>query len=78
MSEHLDGELGPGGRGRIEQHLHDCHKCRELLSSLRATVAGLARIGTGSRGPQEESVAPSVVAHVHEVLAREGGDGRPG
>ena len=78
MSEHLDDALDSGGRERVERHLHDCPKCRELLRSLRATVMGLARFGRGRNGSPEGSIAPTVIAHMHEELGRDPDDGRHG
>lgn len=76
MSEYLDGELSAEGRVRIERHLHDCPKCREILRSLRATVGGLARIRRGRPGPPGSTVAPAVLDRVREELEEEGEDGR--
>lgn len=39
VSEYVDGRLGPEERGRVEEHLAACARCRADLDSLRATVA---------------------------------------
>ncbi len=44
MSDYLDGELAPGGRGRLERHLSDCPECDRLLAGLRAVVSGLGHL----------------------------------
>lgn len=76
MSEYLDGGLGASGRERIERHLRDCHRCRELLRTLRGTVFALARLGGEPGGVGEETVAASVLAGVRQGLAKDEGDGR--
>jgi anti-sigma factor RsiW len=57
MSDYLDGELAPARRARMERHLGECAKCRQLLAGLRATVAALHRL----TGP-EDGVDPIAVA----------------
>ncbi len=74
MSAYLDGELSESGRGRIERHVHDCHRCRELLRGLRATIAALRGIGTGEDANEEADVAPRVLAGFRERVGGGGDD----
>jgi len=77
MSAYLNGELDRGPQGRIERHLHDCPKCRELLRTLRATVRGLARIRPRPPVAPERTVAAAILANVRKTLdGEEGDDGR--
>ncbi|MGD2080998.1 MAG: zf-HC2 domain-containing protein [Nitrospirota bacterium] len=41
LSEYLDGELPPGERRGVEQHLAACEGCRKELSELEATLGHL-------------------------------------
>ena len=44
LSEYIDGELEPGARDALEEHLAGCPTCTEELESLRATVLMLRRM----------------------------------
>ena len=35
LSRHVDGELSPDERGRVEEHLVACSDCREMLELFR-------------------------------------------
>ena len=76
MSEYLDGELGAGGRNRIERHVHDCPKCRELLHGLTSILRGLARFREDTQERPEPTVAPRVLAGLREELGKNEGDER--
>ena len=66
MSDYLDGELGPSGRGRIERHLGECERCRRLLEDLRRTVDGLHRLAAPDGGVDAARIAASVRAQLTE------------
>lgn len=70
MSEYIDDELTPEGRLRIDRHLHDCRRCRELLLGLRRMLAGLRR----QEDAAEPRVAPAVLAQVRRRIEEEGSD----
>lgn len=40
-SEYLDGELAERGRRRVERHVAICPQCRQVLDSLRRTIAAM-------------------------------------
>ena len=44
LSDYIDGELEPGARAVLEEHLAGCPSCTEELESLRATVLMLQRM----------------------------------
>ena len=44
LSDYIDGELEPGARDALEEHLAGCPSCSEELESLRATVLMLRRM----------------------------------
>ena len=75
MSAYLDGELSESGRDRIERHVHDCHRCRELLRGLRATIAALRGIAAGPSDGAGPGVAPEVLAGFRERVDWDGNDG---
>lgn len=66
MSAYLDGDLTAAGRERIERHVHDCGRCQELLSGLRATITALRGIGSDRAEDPEASVAPAILAGFRE------------
>lgn len=75
MSEYLDGEMAPADEHRLKEHVERCPRCHELLRGLRATVAGLARIGRDDASNSPPSVAASIAAHVRsEASEREDDD----
>ena len=47
LSAYLDGEITAQQRAEVDGHLHDCEKCREVLTELRsiiAVISGLPRV----------------------------------
>lgn len=64
LSPYLDGELEPGDRRRVEEHLHRCPECRRVLGTLRSTLEALLTL----RELPHASVAPGVI----DRLRREG------
>jgi anti-sigma factor RsiW len=66
MSEHLDGELAPAGRTRIEHHLGECAACRRLLADLRRILDGLHRLAPPSPGTNAPQIAAAVRARLSE------------
>lgn len=69
VSEYLEGDLDPSGRGRVERHTRDCPECDELLRELETMVAALGSM-RGSAGPD---IAAAVLARVHDRLDEEPG-----
>lgn len=41
LSAYIDGELDPGARGELEQHLETCAECRAVEKRLRGVVAAV-------------------------------------
>ena len=64
LSAYVDGELEPGDRRRVEEHLHFCPECRRVLETLRRTLESLLAL----RELPLASVAPGVI----DRLRREG------
>jgi len=44
LSPYIDGQLSPGEKDRVEEHIESCDACRRELESLRATVKLLHRV----------------------------------
>jgi anti-sigma factor RsiW len=63
LSDYVDGELERRLRWRVVRHLLLCRRCRAVLRSLRATIAGLRAIGRDEPAPDRET-ADSVVARI--------------
>ena len=51
MSAYLDHELPAAARARMERHVGDCPRCRQLLASLRRLVDGLHRLPAAASTP---------------------------
>ena len=66
LSDYVEGELKPRARRRIVGHLLMCRRCRAVLRSLKATIAGLNTIG-----PAEPAADPGVVDSVITRINRE-------
>jgi anti-sigma factor RsiW len=65
LSDYVDDELRPRERRRIIGHLLMCRRCRAVLRSLRATIAGLNAIGPAEPAP-DAGVADSVIARIRD------------
>jgi len=65
LADYLAGDLGSGGRGRIEGHLADCVECLAYLLGYRATVR------TVRQAYQSEDEMPSLLpaALVRAIIA---------
>jgi hypothetical protein len=63
LSEYLDGELPPGERRGVEQHLSGCEGCRKELSELEAALGHLASLSEVEPPP---FYAQSVMRRVRE------------
>jgi hypothetical protein len=63
LSDYLEGELKPRARRRIVGHLLTCRRCRAVLRSLKATIAGLNAIGP-AEPPPDPGVADSVLTQI--------------
>ena len=61
LSDFIDGELEPGARAALEEHLAACPACSEELESLRATVLMLRRMPE-VEAPRSFRLAPASVA----------------
>jgi anti-sigma factor RsiW len=66
MSDHLDGDLAPTARERIERHLDECDACHRLLDDLRRTVAALQRLSTRTGEVEALTISASVRARLTE------------
>lgn len=73
LSDYADGELKPRARRRVVGHLLMCRRCRAVLRSLRATIAGLNAIGPADPAP-DPTVADSVIGRIR---GEHDGDGGP-
>ena len=67
MSDHLDGELAPAGKARMERHLGRCAECRRLLAGLRRTVDVLHRLSAPDDAVEPLRVAAAVRARLGEL-----------
>ena len=76
MSEYVDGELSESGASRLERHVRDCHRCRELLAGLRRMIGSLRGIGTTPDGSSGPGVAGEVLAGFRRRHEAEEGGGR--
>ncbi len=72
LSDYAEGELQPRPRRRVVRHLLMCRRCRAVLRSLKATIAGLNAIGPAEPAP-DPTLADSVVARIRGKQ-----DGGPG
>jgi len=64
LADYLDGQLEPGGRGRVERHAELCPKCRHIVETLLRTLEGI-------RGLHEEpalahGLADAVIARLRD------------
>jgi len=66
MSDYLDGELAPSGRGRMKRHLGECDECRRLLAGLRRTIDMLHRLPAPDEGVDAVRIAASVRVRLRE------------
>lgn len=64
MSDYLDADMPPAGRGRLERHLGECTECRRLLDGLRRMVAALHRLSAPSGDADPQTIAASVRARL--------------
>jgi mycothiol system anti-sigma-R factor len=62
LDAYLDGELEPGKRRELEQHLNDCPECRELLEQQRQFRVFFTANAPRYKAPSE--LKASVVARV--------------
>ncbi len=58
LSDYIDGELDPGPRALLEEHLSGCTSCSEELESLRMTVLMLQRM-PDVEAPRSFRLAPA-------------------
>jgi len=72
LSDYVEGELQPRTRRRVVRHLLMCRRCRAVLRSLKATIAGLNTLGQAEPAP-DPAVADSVIARVRGEPDRSAG-----
>lgn len=48
LSDYLDEELSPRRVARVEQHVGVCPQCRQVVATLRRTLAGLRSLAPAS------------------------------
>ncbi len=70
LSAYLDGELTPGERSLIEDHLKTCPECGDALRQLRRTVEHIRELGEETPPPW---LTGRVMARIQEEAAREKG-----
>ena len=58
LSDYLDGELRPGDRERVEEHVSLCPQCRRVLRTLRRTLESLTGL---SRAEPRPGLADGVI-----------------
>ncbi len=75
ISRYLDGELPAAERARVEQHLHDCPECVEVLHSLEHTVDLCREEGRPDLPPDLRARA---LERVHLLLAQAARERRKG
>jgi anti-sigma factor RsiW len=64
MSAYVDGELADARRRRMEGHLARCERCRQLLVSLRETVAGVQALPSPASPTPPKALAAAVIARL--------------
>jgi anti-sigma factor RsiW len=67
LSRYLDEDLDAGAYRRLEAHVRECARCRELLASLASTVHALGSMGRES----PPGLADSIIAAIREEAPRE-------
>ncbi len=70
LSAYLDGEVTPGERSLIEEHLKTCPECGNALRELRRTVEHIRELGEETPPPW---LTRRVMARIQEEAAREKG-----
>lgn len=70
LSAYLDGEVTPGERSLIEEHLKTCPECGDVLRELRRTVEHIRELGEETPPPW---LTRRVMARIQEESAREKG-----
>lgn len=70
LSAYLDGEVTPGERSLIEEHLKTCPECGDALRELRRTVEHIRELGEETPPPW---LTRRVMARIQEESAREKG-----
>jgi anti-sigma factor RsiW len=65
MSAYVDGELTNPRRRRMESHLARCERCRQLLASLRGTVAAVQALASPASPTSPHDRATAVIARLN-------------
>jgi anti-sigma factor RsiW len=71
MSAYVDGELGSGGRLRLERHVGECEECRLMLDGLREMLDALHRLPAPSGTGDPNRLAAAVRLRLREPPARD-------
>lgn len=64
MSAYVDDELTDARRLRMDGHLARCERCRQLLASLRATVAAANGLPSPASPTSPQDRAAAVIARL--------------
>lgn len=62
LNDYLDGDLAPGQRHRVEEHVGLCPECRRMLQTLRKTVEGLMALRT----PAPADLGPGIIERLRQ------------
>lgn len=65
MSAYVDGELTNARRLRMDGHLARCERCRQLLASLRATVAAARGLPSPASPTSPQDRAAAVITRLN-------------
>jgi anti-sigma factor RsiW len=60
FSAYLDGDLAPGERSRVDEHLATCIQCRVSLERFRSTVGRLGQLKRTAPGNLLENVQAQI------------------
>jgi anti-sigma factor RsiW len=71
MSAYVDGELGSGGRLRLERHVGECEECRLMLDGLREMLDALHRLPAPSGTGEPNRLAAAVRLRLRDPPARD-------
>jgi anti-sigma factor RsiW len=64
LSDYLDDDLSHAERGRVEDHVGMCPRCRRVLATLVKTLEGLRTLG--AQPAPGGGIADSVIARLRE------------
>lgn len=67
LDAYLDRELDRRSRMRVEGHAQLCPRCRRLIATLEATLAGLRQLKDRPAPGAREGVAESVIGRLRDA-----------